>query len=118
MATGTQHAAACYPTQLEAANAWCSAYGGLSGAGVSYSCAGVVSGAAADAGGASTFVWKRKEVSAGGTTSNNNITGQFLPACETYGFDYFAPIVAAFAAALVLVVAGRLMFRAINTRGE
>lgn len=118
MAIGTQHNAVCYPSQFEAVNSWCSSFINQASNGTTYTCSQIVTAVASDAGGSATFTFKRRAVDSAGVVTSQNISGQYLPSCETYGFDYFAPIVAAFAAALVLVVAGRLMFRALNTRGE
>lgn len=118
MAIGTMHNGACYPTQMEAVNSWCGSYINQASNGSTSTCSQIMSAPLADAGGAVTFQWKRRTVDSAGTVTNLNISGQWLPSCETYGFDYFAPIVAAFTAALVLVIAGRLMFRALNTRGD
>lgn len=111
MSVGTQQGGTCYLNQLEAANAWCGSVLVEASSGSVYTCSNIVSGASSTSGGAVTFKWTRRQVDSAGVTTNLQINGQQLPECETYGFDYFSPAIAAWAAAAVAIIAARMVWR-------
>ncbi|MBT9598651.1 MAG: hypothetical protein IV094_21920 [Vitreoscilla sp.] len=111
MALGTSYGGACYSTQLEAATLWCSDVLVAASSGSVFTCSSIVSGASGTTGGAVTFKWVRRQVDAAGVTTTAQINGQQLPDCETYGFDYYSPAIAAWASAMLAVLAARLVWR-------
>lgn len=114
MSTGSQAGgSACYPTQVDAATAWCASMQGVTSAGA-LSCASV-SGALPD-GGAGTFSWVRRLVANDGQVTTSTVDAQPVFACETYDAAYWSPYYLAFFAALVSIAAGRLIYRVFNER--
>lgn len=114
MSTGSQAGgSACYPTQVDAATAWCASMQGVTSAGV-LSCSSV-SGAGLE-GGAGSFSWVRRLVASDGQVTTSTVDGQPIFACETYDAAYWAPYYSAFFAALVVIAAGRLLYRVFNER--
>src|SRR5437870_761731 len=115
MSVGTSQGGACYATQLEAANSWCSSYLVQMGSGTVMTC-NAVSGALSDVGGAVVFSFTRRAVDSGGAVSTMSISGQQLPECETYGYDYYAPVIAAFFVAAVAITAAKRVYKWVFTR--
>lgn len=116
MALGTTYGGGCYATQAEAVNAWCGAFEGQGPNGIVYSCGQINTAVSGTAGGEVTFAWRRKNVDSAGASTNTNISGQWLPSCETYGFDYYSPAIAAWAAAMVAVIAAKFVWRHVFAR--
>lgn len=116
MSIGTAQGGTCFNTQLEAANQWCGDVLVEASSGSIYTCSGIVSGASATTGGVAVFKWTRRQVDAAGVTTTSQINGQGLPECETYGFDYYSPAIAAWVTALVAIVAGKMVWRHVFAR--
>lgn len=116
MGLGTSQGGKCHTTQADAANSWCGDYFASNSAGTVYSCSGVVSGADPLLGGSVTFKWQRRAVDSVGGVTNMQISGQQLPECETYAYDYWSPAIAAWVAALVAVLAAKSIYRQIFAR--
>jgi hypothetical protein len=114
MSTGSQAGgSACYPTQVDAATAWCASMQGVTSAGA-LSCVSV--SGAAQVGGSGSFSWVRRLVDSSGQVTTSTVEGQPIFACETYDFAYWSPYVVAWGAGLLAVVAARLVYRVFNER--
>lgn len=106
MALGTAHAASCYGTQAEAATMLCSTLQGISAAGA-VSCVGV-SGASSSLGGAASLSLTLR-TSSGGTSTDSTVAVPLLE-CETYGVDYFQPMIGAWVLASIAIVAAKMVY--------
>lgn len=85
---------------------WCASVNASTSAGL-MTCKTLVTSLPADAGGQASFTWTRQTVDGSGNKSQSNVTGQILPACETYDVEYFEPVISAFIGGLVVVLCAR-----------
>lgn len=115
MALGTQSGGKCFPSQAEAAASWCSGQSAFTASGAHMSCV-AVSDVSVEVGGPVVFSWTRRTVASDGSASSVELEGQRLIGCETYGFDYFAPALAAAVAASVAVLSAKSVWRWVFSR--
>jgi hypothetical protein len=107
MAEGTAQGGACWSTQAEAAAMFCSAVGGTASSGTR-SCVGVSEGPSATAGGPLTFSYTLR---VDGAAASDAAVAGYLPGCETYGVDYWAPVLSLFALALIALACAKFVAR-------
>lgn len=103
----------CYPTQVEALTAACTAVATFGADGSRATCSSVQMTAptpSTTAGG--TFPGKLNVVKYGpdGTSLGTLTPSVTVQACERYDFDYWSPLVSAWVAALVAVIAARILY--------
>lgn len=109
MALGTAHGAQCYATQAEASAMACSALNGVSAAGA-VSCVGVAGASSSSGGGASVTFTVRTLGQAGVIDASMPVE---LMGCETYGVDYWQPLLGAWVGAAIAIVAAKMAYQRI-----
>jgi hypothetical protein len=107
--------AVCYPTQSEALAAECSGLGAVDAGGAAITCTGVAAGASTSLGGSYLGTLNLRKTSSLGVVSNITRPSQVL-ACERYDSAYFAPLISAWVAALVAIVAARFLLTRVFSR--
>lgn len=96
----------CKSDAVEAASAFCSAYGGSTSSGVVTAESCTVT--------ASTVNFQQcltRPDASGALVKSCSAATQPMPVCEPYDFAYYAPALGAFSAALVAILAARMVFR-------
>lgn len=88
---------------------WCGAMNGIASAGV-VTCS-AVTGLSGTGGGSVYFTagFQLRPSNGGAYTNFSSVV--FMPACETYGQDYWAPVQAAWVAAAIALVGARIVYR-------
>jgi len=115
MSAGSYFSQVCYPSQVDALASACSSVFKVEADGSSVRCTGVASGASSSGGGAYAGTLNLSFTSAGGVASTG--TQQVLvQSCERYDGDYWAPMVGAWVAALVAIVAARALYLRVFSR--
>nr|DAU36230.1 MAG TPA: hypothetical protein [Inoviridae sp.] len=114
MSTGSSYNLTCYPSQLEAMQAACSAFHAVGPDGSVANCTGVATTgvttqASATSGGAYHGLLTMDIASASGAvthTTRDLIVGD----CERYDFAYWSPAISAWVAAAVAIIAARFLY--------
>lgn len=106
MALGTAHAGSCWPTQIEAGELFCSSVGGTAASGTRQ-CVGVA-GLSSEEGGPVSFTWTMRR---DGLSATDAPAAGYLPGCETYGIDWWGPILGIAFGALVVLMCAKLIAR-------
>lgn len=87
----------------------CSSLHGVTSAGA-LSCVGVAGASSSIGGGSSVTLTVRSQTASGPVDGPFSV--QLMP-CETYGYDYWSPLVAAWVVAAVAIVAARMVYERI-----
>jgi hypothetical protein len=115
MSAGSFYGQVCYPTQLEALQAACSALGAVAADGSSTTCTGVAAGPSSSVGGAYTGTLNLRKTSILGTTSTTTMS-YTVQTCERYDYAYWSPVISAWVVALVSILAARTLYTRVFTR--
>lgn len=117
MTTGTMFRSTCYATQYDAAMAACSEMNAFGADGSKISCAGPKTPPtpSSTAGGSYVGIFNvsLQDAAGNGTTSTRQVT---LWPCERYDYDYWSPVIGAWVAAVVAIIAARFLFVRIFSR--
>jgi hypothetical protein len=107
--------AVCYPTQDQALAAECSGLGAVDAAGAAITCTGAVAGASTTLGGSYLGTRNLRKTSAAGVVTTITRPAQVL-SCERYDSAYFSPLISAWVAALVAIIAARFLLTRVFAR--
>lgn len=115
MSTGSYFKQVCFASQADALSAACSGVFTVAADGSSVRCTGVAAGASTSAGGAYTGTLQLSFTRANGqvVTGTQSVTVQ---ACERYDYAYWSPVLAAWVAAVVAIVAARFLYLRVFSR--
>lgn len=115
MSAGASYNQVCYPSQSEALAAACSAIHSTSGDGSATDCVGLVDSGSSSVGG--TYSGKlRVQLT---QTDNSTVVVQrsvTVLGCERYDYEYWSPVIGAWVAALVAIVAARVLYTRVFSR--
>lgn len=118
MTIGSMFHQTCYPTQLEAMQAACSSVAAFGSDGSRTTCNSVVmTGPAPSSTSGGNFPGKLLVTTARPDGTSTQIAPTVpVQACERYDYAYFEPLVGAFVAALVAIVAARMIYARVFNR--
>jgi hypothetical protein len=121
MSAGSYYNQTCYPSQADALNAACSAVNTSAADGSYTNCVGLTPPGTAYAGPSATdggtFTGKLRVTSVASDGSSITLTRSItVIGCERYDYTYFQPLIEAFTAALVAVIAARVLYTRVFSR--
>lgn len=105
----------CYPTQAEASWAACSSVASVGTDGTAINCTAIPAGASTTAGGAYTGNLTVQRKLSTGVTSTLSVP-LTVGSCERYDYAYWSPAIGAWVAALVAIIAARVLYLRVFSR--
>jgi hypothetical protein len=115
MSVGSYFAQVCYPSQADALSAACSSVFRVEADGSSVRCTGLASGASSSDGGAFAGTLNLTFTHADGSTATGT-QAVLVQACERYDAAYWAPVISAWVAAMVAIIAAKTLYTRIFVR--
>jgi hypothetical protein len=109
MSAGSLYNQTCYPTQKEAFTAACSAVHSTNPDGTATNCITVIDGGSTTAGGgySGQLRFMMTDVDGNSKSQTRSVT---VWSCERYDYDYWSPLISAWVAALVALIAARILY--------